>query len=372
MAAKESNGFSFFGFLWGNLQQRPMRSALSILGIALQVFLVLFIVGLTSGIVADFARRVEGIGADVMVQPPGAPIFFALGSAVLPRDEAARLEALEEVARAAPVLVLLDTRGIDTIYGIEYESFNALGNGFVFLEGRPPAGPRELLVDDLRAAARGMKLGDTVELLGHEFTVSGIVAHGRGARFFIPLEAAQEISGAEDRVSLFYVRSSGDTISALEAIEAALPGHKIRSVAEFMTLMTSENLPELKPFVRSMVGLGVLISFLVVLLTMYTMVLERTREIGILKALGASKLDIGRLLIAESLLMAVFGILAGVVLAFGARALLGQTTPTLLILIDPAWVLRAIALALAGAAAGALYPAYRAAGFDPVDALAYE
>jgi putative ABC transport system permease protein len=372
MPPRTSQGFSLIGFLWGNLQARPMRTALSVLGVGLQVFLVLFIVGLTSGIVEDFARRVEGVGADVLVQPPNAPIFFALSSAVMHQSEAARLEALEEVRRAAPVLVLLDTRGIDTIYGIDYESFNDLGEGFLYLSGRPPEQPWELLVDDLRAAARGMKLGDRVELLGHEFTISGIVAHGRGARFFIPIQTAQEMSGAEGRVSLFYVRSTGDTLAALEAIEGALPGHRIRSMSEFMTLMTSENLPELKPFVRSMVGLGVFISFLVVLLTMYTMVLERTREIGVLKAIGASKFDVGRLVIAESLLMAVFGILVGLLLTFGARALLQQTTPTLMILIYSDWVLRAVLLALAGAVAGSLYPAYRASGFDPVDALAYE
>jgi putative ABC transport system permease protein len=139
-----------------------------------------------------------------------------------------------------------------------------------------------------------------------------------------------------------------------------------------MTLMNSDNLPQFKPFVRAMVGIGVLISFLVVLLSMHTMVLERTKEIGILKSLGASRLDIVRLFVGETLLLTGFGIALGLGSTFGLVAVLKETAPTLTILISQEWILRTIALAITGAVAGALYPAFRAAGFDPVDALAYE
>jgi putative ABC transport system permease protein len=105
---------------------------------------------------------------------------------------------------------------------------------------------------------------------------------------------------------------------------------------------------------------------------MHTMVSERTREIGILKALGASRIAILRLMLQESLLLASLGAAAGLACTYGVKAVLGETLPTLTILISQGWVLRAVALALAGALAGALYPAYRAATIDPVDALAYE
>jgi putative ABC transport system permease protein len=136
--------------------------------------------------------------------------------------------------------------------------------------------------------------------------------------------------------------------------------------------MNSSNLPELRPFIRTMVGLGVVISFLVVLLTMHTMVLERTREIGILKALGSSRWGILSLLLSETLVMAVSGAAFGLAATYTAQAVLKQTSPTLTVLIPAAWVLKAVGLALLGATAGAIVPAYRAAGFDPVDALAYE
>ena len=121
-----------------------------------------------------------------------------------------------------------------------------------------------------------------------------------------------------------------------------------------------------------MVALGIVISFIVVLLNMHTMVLERTREIGILKALGFSRFDVVRMLLGETLILTLIGTSLGIALTFLAQAILKQTNPGLTIVIPPAWIFSAVILALVGAATGALYPALRAASYDPVVALAYE
>jgi putative ABC transport system permease protein len=139
-----------------------------------------------------------------------------------------------------------------------------------------------------------------------------------------------------------------------------------------MTLMNSSNLPQLRPFTRTMVALGIVVSFLVVLLNMHTMVMERTREIGILKALGFSRLDVVKMLLGETLILASMGTGLGIALTFLTQAILKQTNPGLTILISPTWLFSAAGLALAGAASGAVYPALRAASYDPVVALAYE
>jgi putative ABC transport system permease protein len=143
-------------------------------------------------------------------------------------------------------------------------------------------------------------------------------------------------------------------------------------MAEYLSLMTSSSLPELRPFLRSFVGLGVVISFLVVLLTMYTMVLERRREIGILKAIGSSRLEICWLIVSEALLLVALGVVLGLAGTYGTTALLHRTSPTLQIRITPDWILWSILVAIVGALAGAAYPAIRAAQSDPIDALAYE
>jgi putative ABC transport system permease protein len=136
--------------------------------------------------------------------------------------------------------------------------------------------------------------------------------------------------------------------------------------------MTSSSLPELKPFIRSFITLGVAISFLVVLLTMHTLVLERTRDIGVLKALGSSRLEICGMIVGETLVMVALGVVFGLLCTYSVVAVLHRTSPTLQIAIEGAWIVRAILLTLGGAFAGASYPAFRAAQSDPVDALAYE
>jgi putative ABC transport system permease protein len=340
--------FSLVQMFWGNIAARPLRCALSVIAIAIQVILVLMIVGLTSGVISEWGKRVEGVGADILVQPPNSSIFFA------------------------PTVILTEPKNLVMIYGIDYKRFNALSRGFLYRAGRPFESPNEVIADDIIAQSKHLKVGDQITLLNHSFTISGIVAHGKGARYFIPIKTAQEIAGVENRVSMFYVRSKGNTEETRAEILKLSPNNRVRSMAEYVTLMSSSNLPELKPFVRSMVGLGIVISFLVVLLNMHTMVMERTREVGILKALGFSRFDIVEMLLGETLVLTLMGSVVGIMVTFLTQAVLKETNPGLMILITPRWVLSSIVLAVVGAAAGVAYPALRAASYDPVVALAYE
>src|SRR6266446_1592561 len=339
--------FSLMQMFWGNIAARRLRSFLSVIAIAMQVILVLMIVGLSSGVISEWGKRVEGVGADILVQPPNSPIFFAFSSAVMQESLGDQLEALPSVDVVAPTVILTEPKNLIMIYGIDYQRFNALSRGFLYRAGRSFQAPDEALAD-------------------------GIVAHGKGARFFVPLRTAQELAGVENRVSMFYVRSKGDTEKARAEILELNPKNRVRSTSEYVTLMSSSNLPELRPFIRSMVGLGVVISFLVVLLNMHTMVMERTREVGILKALGFSRLDVVRMLLGEMLVLTLLGAGLGIALTFLTQAILKETTPGLMILISARWIFSAILLAVVGAALGAAYPALRAASYDPVVALAYE
>ena len=364
--------FSLLRMLWGSIVARPLRSLLSVIAIAIQVILVLMIVGLTSGVISEWGKRVEGVGADILVQPPNSSIFFAFSSAVMQESLGDKIGALPGVDEVAPTLILTEPKSLVMVYGIDYKRFNGLSRGFLYRDGRAFEAPDEVIADDIIKQTRHLKVGDSITLLNHTFRVCGIVAHGKGARFFIPLKTAQEIAGAEKRVSMFYVRSKGDTEKARAEIMELTPQDRVRSMSEYVTLMSSSNLPQLKPFTGTMVGLGIVISFLVVLLNMHTMVMERTREIGILKALGFLRLDIIKMLLGETLILTLMGCALGILLTFLSQAILKETNPGLMILITPGWIFSAILLALAGAAIGATYPALRAASYDPVVALAYE
>jgi putative ABC transport system permease protein len=151
-----------------------------------------------------------------------------------------------------------------------------------------------------------------------------------------------------------------------------LPRYEIRPLKDFISLMTSSNLPGLGAFINVMIGIAVVIGFLVIFLSMYTTIIERTREIGVLKSLGASKGYIVQIVLSETSLLCLAGVLGGVGLSFLMRSIFIKLFPSLTILISPAWVLRAGLIAIVGGLLGAAYPAWLASRKDPVEALAYE
>src|ERR1700674_3068458 len=223
MDVKPYKGFVVWDLLWSNLGVHPLRSALSVLALSLQVFLVLLIVGLTTGALSDWRTRAEGIGADIIVQPPNSSIFFAFSSAVMPETLVEKIASLPAVDEVAPVLIVVDQHNLGVVYGIDYDRFVGLSEGFTFLSGGPFQQPNQAIADELAAHSRKLRVGQSAKLLGHDFTISGIVVHAKGARFFVPMKPAQDIAGADQRVSMFYVRSKGDTEAARKELVNLLP-----------------------------------------------------------------------------------------------------------------------------------------------------
>ena len=162
----------------------------------------------------------------------------------------------------------------------------------------------------------------------------------------------------------------GDDV--VSAIQHLLPDYHVYPMRKYMSMMTSNNLPALNAFVNAMIAIAVGIGFLVIFLSMYTTITERTREIGVLKSLGASKGYIIAAILREAALLCVAGIAAGIIGSVFAKRLILEAFPTLSVDLTADWGIRAAGLALAGSLIGAFYPALRAAQLDPVDALAYE
>jgi len=144
------------------------------------------------------------------------------------------------------------------------------------------------------------------------------------------------------------------------------------SMAYYLSMMTPSNYPGLSSFINVVIGISVIIGFIVIFQAMYTAVMERTREIGILKSLGASKMYIVNVILRETLLLALCGIVAGILFSLLARAGIVQRLPLLRVVVTGEWILKATVVAIVGAILGALYPAFKAAQKDPIEALAYE
>jgi putative ABC transport system permease protein len=357
-----------------NLLHRPMRTIIALMGIGFEVMLIVIIVGLTSGLLTETAKRIEGIGADIMLQPQAASIFINLGSP-MPAKIGEKLAELKYVRAVTAALLQFNSSGtVETIWGIDKDSFRAVSGGFVYLEGHDMNGPDDLLVDDWAAKAKHLKVGDTYNVLNHDWYVAGIVEHGKGARLFVPLATLQSLVGARDKASIFLVKCTRPehTGDVMDEMRTLLPGYTVRPLRDFLSLMTSTNIPGLQSFIDAMIALAVAIGLLVIFLTMYTTVVERTRDIGVLKSLGANHWFVVRSLLSESTALCVLGVGAGVGLSYLVRAGFLWRFPTLSILITPDWIFRAAGIALLGALLGASYPAWMASRKDAVEALSYD
>ncbi len=360
-----------------NLVHRPIRSLISIVAIALEVTLILLIVGLCYGIMNDSKNRTAGIGADVIVQPPGSSFLAGISGAPVSVKVADLLRRMPHVKVVSPVIWQIVTGGgLEVIDGIDLPSFEALGGPFQYLQGGPFQGPDDALVDDYIARQRHVRVGDTMEILNHNFRVAGIVENGRGARKFVPMTTLQDLIGAKDKASVFYVKlddpANADAVVAAVKVQPGMERYSVLSTPDYLSMMTPSHLPGFRPFIGVVIGVSLIIGFLVIFQSMYTAVMERTREIGILKSLGASKLYIVNVILRETVLLALAGIAVGIAVSLAARVGIQHRWPLVHIDKSNVWMMRATLIAIVGATAGAIYPAFKAAQKDPIDALAYE
>ena len=357
-----------------NIQYRPMRSLLSILLIGVPVTLILTLVGLSHGFLQDTQQRARGIGADVVVRPKGSS-FISLSGAPMLEDLVKFLQKQPHVKLAMGVInqpiegVTLGATGVDL------DTFKQMSGGFEFIAGGPFQGPKDVIVDRYYASEHNLRVGDTVKLMNLPWRVSGIIEGGKLARIVLPLEVLQDITGNTHHVSQIYLKldNPANTAAVVQSLKDLMPGYPIYSMEELTSLYNVNNVPALREFIGVVMGVGVIIGFAVVCLSMYMSVLQRTREIGILKSLGASKIFILRIILTEALLLGAGGTVLGIVMSYGAFWLLRTLRPASIPIIPvPEWWPIAAAVTLAGALLGALYPALNAARQDPIEALAYE
>ena len=359
-----------------NLVHRPTRSLVTMSAIALEVTMILMVVALFYGLLNGSKESQLGVGADIMLTPPSSAAVVGFSGAVISVKVGDKLRKIPHVTVAAPVIWAFSQKPLEIVYGIDIDSYNQLPPEFRYLSGGPFQGPNDVIVDDFFSGMNHKKVGDTIEVLNQKFRICGIVPHGKGGRKFLRLDTMQDLIGADGRASVFYVKL--DNPANLDSTMAAIqqvPGmekYAVRSMQEYLSMMTPDNLPGFDLAIRIVIGVAVVIGFLVIFQAMYTAVMERTREIGILKSMGASKWYIMNVILRETVLIAAVGIVAGILISIVTRRAIMFEKPVLRLFWSNAWVLRATLIAVAGALAGALYPAFKAAQRDPIDALAYE
>jgi len=365
-----------------NLLHRPLRSLISITAVAIEVIMILSIVGIFMGILNDTKTRTNGIGADLMMRASNTSVMNGVGGATMNVKIADVIRKLPHITVVAPANAHLNTQGsVEVLYGIDYQSFDAL-RPFAFVSGGPFKGPDDAIVDDIFATSKNPKtgrpyeVGDSVEILNHPFKISGIVEHGKGGRKLIPLDTMNTLTGTTDKCSIFYIKidDPSNDQAVIDEIHnvAGLKDYPVETMAEWMSEMTPEKLPGFNLALDVVTAIAVIVGFLVIFQSMYTAVLERTREIGILKSLGSSKPVIVSVVLRETAVMAIAGVALGIAGTYLVRTVLLHAFPTQHFEITGHWLMQGAGIAFLGSLLGAMYPAWMAARKDPIDALAYE
>jgi len=357
----------------GNLVHRPLRSVISVFAVAIEVIMILSITAILMGKLNGFKDRTNGIGMDMIVRPSTTNNFVGMSPAGASIKVAGVLAQVPHVAVAAPVNIQI-TSSLDNIYGIDFRSFNGL-LPFTFLSGGPFQGPYDIIVDEY--AGEGKKVGDTLQILNHPFRICGIVEHGKGGRKFVPIETMGQLTGTEGKATAFYLRTEDSPKYEDDVKKAilAIPGmetYTVLKTVEYLDMVTPARLPGFNIGLEVVIGIAVVIGFIVIFQSMYTAVMERTREIGILKSMGASRTYIVSIVLRETGMLAGAGIVLGIAASFALSAILQNRFPTLDFVINLPYVWKSVVIAFAGAVLGAFYPALKAARKDPIDALAYE
>lgn len=355
-----------------NIRQRPLRSAISVLGVALGVTLVMLFTGLSRGLSDDLQRRSSNVRAEIIFTRPGS--IQASTTANLSTKYVDSLKQIDGVETAIPVIREVypsGTWGVDQVEGVDWDSFTKMSN-IRLVQGRGPKAFDEIVIDETKAS-RNHPVGSSLKLFGDkDFRVVGIYAPESGARAKLSLEAMQDFLEAPGKCTyiLVKVRNPAEQVAVAKRINEKLPGNKVQLTGDFFPSIEN-SIPGLAIFMRVLVVLAAVVSALVVMLAMHTTITERTREIGILKAMGASRRYIISEIEREALAISFMGLLVGFALAALAGFFIHKAT-SLIFEFGGWWALTAAVIGLAGGALGAFYPAARAANLDPVAALAYE
>ncbi len=398
-----------------NISHRKARTALSIGAVCMGICMLITMLALSHGTLEEVAERVTSVNADFLVLPEGRSLIFTSGAPLSHKYQAliqnVKVDGTPAVERAIPAFFhQIQLAGQEQkVFGIDRDDFPYFLGSRKWVEGRlydegdrfkkaieakrnpqggydPESIPDdqvqlgcELIIDERLAKAGGYSVGQQVEYMARQFTIVGIFQTGAAGRVFVPIQILRHIqNGGIPWSSMYFVRVSdavrrmGDRglSAAAEGINKATRLRVIEKAA--YERMLFQSFGQIYVFINMSSIIVLIFAVFFILLTTYTMVLERTREIGILKSMGAGRLYLIRGALTEALFLSVTGTLLGMGLAYGAKYGIERFRPLLTVDITPRFLLLALAVGLSAGVIGSIYPAYRVSRLDPAVALSFE
>ncbi len=398
-----------------NILHRKVRTAMSISAVCMGICMLLTMLGLSHGTLGEVADRVVSVNAELIVLPEGRSIIFTSGAPLshkyVPRLADIRVDGTPAVERVIEAFFhQIHLAGQEhRVFGIDREDFSYfLGDrdwvaGRLYDEGnrfkkildakrnaqgayRPDSVTDEelklgceIVIDSRLARVGGYEVGEQIDYLGRKWTIVGVFEEGPAGRAFAPIQTLRHIqnSGIPWSSAFFLrlteaIRKQGERgqRAVAETIEQTTRLQVIDK-ASYEKLL-SKSFASVFMFINVFSLVVLIFAVFFVLLTTYTMVLERTREIGILKSLGASRRYLIRQSMTEALILSATGTGLGIALSFATKWAIETYRPLMTVEVSSDFILLALAVGILSGVIGSFYPAARVTRLDPATALSFE
>jgi len=385
-----------------NLIHRKVRTALSMLAVAIAITLLLVLVGLSNGTLNEISQRMQSVEAEIVIRDKHFDLGSLSGGKLwekeIPRLHELQIEGTRAVKHVMPVFLgrvklanlsqnVFGVHPADFAYFagprklIVGELFQDVDSPTWFLhpaqpEAKPGKTELPLIIDQRLARAAHLKLGDTALYGDITSRIVAIVETGVAGRVFAPINLLRGANGVTAPTAHMFFLKAADNLSTeqLQELCELIEQRSKRSatlVANYSQVLAA-NFRNLTIFVSLVSIIALIICFLFILVTIYTIVLERSREIAIMQSLGAGRRLILWQTLQEAMMICIAGTALGIGLAFAGRWLIQTAQPLMTVEIHAPWLGIAAAIALAGGILSALYPGYLALKHDPVETLSFE
>lgn len=395
---------------WASVWHRKTRAILSILAVTIGIAMMVTMLALAHGTLEEVADRMSSVDAHVLVLPSRSSWFTARASFRKAHEQAiaqVQVDGQRIVEQIIPVLwedVVMAGKD-QRMNGIDPADMQAfLGTRRLVAGHLPDADGKfrkvldslrrpdgtydskavtpeqlnlgcQLLIDQRLAVAGKYKVGDMVQALGRQWRIVGIVEAGVAARVFCPIQTLRQISydGLEFSAA-YYVKLRPDLARDPDAVDrlASAISDKVKVYCEplgSIQRMLGDKFATMYAYIDVASGVAMTVCFLLILVTMYTMVVERTGQIAVLKAMGASRALLLSQSILEAAILSITGTIGGLLLSVVAKRLIEKFMPLLTVDLRFEWIALALLVGIAGGTVSALYPGWRAGKIEPAVAL---
>lgn len=360
-----------------NLVSERTRFAFSAAGIGFAVFLITVLLGLYQGWNEKVGGFVEDVQADGWIAREGTTDFINAAS-ILPRPLGEETAAREGVQSVHPLIVrpmqFFEGDKKVEVHLIGYEVDSGVGGPSKIIKGRGDPAPGEIVVDDVLARTTGLSIGDTLTSGDSRFEVIGIASGGNFAftqAAFIDVEAAGELLDMGDLVTFWLINmEDGAAIASIASeITASTDGVTVFTSEEFASATRHRILDNVIPIIGLILGLAFVVGIAITSLTIYTATVERTREFGIMKAVGFNNFDLYRLVIIQSFITGGVGFVFGIVMTLLMSTFVDRLAAQFILYIRPIDVLFVLIATIVMAAGASIVPARRVGSVDPAVAF---